>query len=440
MSDPLSESDGYLQAGRSLWLQGQYESALPFLTQARELAQAHGLSQIEVDTITDMGIVATYHLSQYDKARHLFQTVLKWCQQNGDKSGSSNALNNLGVCAWYEGKLAEAKRYYERAGEGFREIGNHTQEAMAFGNIGLIDLVLNNDESAMRFFQQALQRYRLMGIRRGEAWALNSQADIFNRQGRLIQALTWQEKALTISRSMNNQRMESNILRNKALTYGYLGQYRKGREIAQQALAIRQTVNEPRAKGLIFMALSRLHMGMGDNQQGQKWAKEALQIAHSLENVHLLIEALVTMGEAWLTYDLNQASQAYESAIQMEEQAERPLPIILAKVGLGEIALQQGNIMAAQAVYPAVQTYLQTYPHLYTNEQLHLLYFCYQLGQTTHQPDIVQQAQKQATTILQTCAARIPDETMCHTYLHQVPINQQWLHLGVMVKGMPGDE
>jgi tetratricopeptide (TPR) repeat protein len=82
-----SEAAGYLQWGRALRHQGDYEAARTQLEQALARSKAAQLHQVEVDSLRVLGLVC-WHQGDYAGTRAYFERALHICHEIGDRQGA----------------------------------------------------------------------------------------------------------------------------------------------------------------------------------------------------------------------------------------------------------------------------------------------------------------------------------------------------------------
>ena len=63
--------------------------------------------------------------------------MLQYAQDNDDRSGEANILNNLGLVAYEEGEYDAAREYYQQSLAIKRDIGDRAREATSLNNLGL---------------------------------------------------------------------------------------------------------------------------------------------------------------------------------------------------------------------------------------------------------------------------------------------------------------
>ena len=97
--DQVTEAEGYLCLGASLWRQSNFPAAQEVLNNALALARMTQSRNQEGDCLRNLGIVLQFmgdHLASrthYEEALHIYH-------ETGDEQGESRTLNSLGSCLW----------------------------------------------------------------------------------------------------------------------------------------------------------------------------------------------------------------------------------------------------------------------------------------------------------------------------------------------------
>jgi class 3 adenylate cyclase/tetratricopeptide (TPR) repeat protein len=138
---------------------------------AAELAHAYFLLDA---ALTDL---------QDDRAVDYRDLALPIYEELGDLVGQANVHNNIGIDAYYEGRLDDALASYERSLDCRRRAGDVVGAATAENNIGEVLSDLGRFDEAQPLFDEALAVWQRAGFRAGVARALVNQARLSIRRG-----------------------------------------------------------------------------------------------------------------------------------------------------------------------------------------------------------------------------------------------------------------
>ncbi|MFQ5343046.1 MAG: tetratricopeptide repeat protein [Anaerolineae bacterium] len=204
------EAEGYLQWGRALWHQGEYDSARRQFEQALSLARAASLHHVEADSLGNLGVVC-FNQADYRRARAYYEQALRRYREIGGRRGEGMALGNLGLLFNRQGDYGRAASCYRQALRVFQEISDRQCEGLAFSNLGLLAHRQGDDDAARRFSQQALDIAQELGERNLQGYALTHLGHALMGLGHLAEAATayWQAQALRRELGQPNLAMES---------------------------------------------------------------------------------------------------------------------------------------------------------------------------------------------------------------------------------------
>ena len=203
-------AEGYLQWGRALWHQGEYDSARRQLEQALTLARAASLHHVEADSLGNLGVVC-FNQADYRRARDYYEQALRRYRETGGWRGEGMALGNLGLLFNRQGDYGRAASCYRQALRVFQEISDRQCEGLTFSNLGLLAHRQGDDDAARRFSQQALDIARDLGERNLQGYALTHLGHALMGLGHLTEAAAayWQAHALRRELRQPNLAMES---------------------------------------------------------------------------------------------------------------------------------------------------------------------------------------------------------------------------------------
>jgi tetratricopeptide (TPR) repeat protein len=117
-------------------------------------------------------------------------------EELGDLLGQANALNNLGVDAYYEGRWQEALEFYERSKSLRERIGDVVGAATITNNIAEIKSDQAYLTTARQLFEEARDVFETAGHRMLATLALSNLGRTAGREGQLDDAKSMLETAL----------------------------------------------------------------------------------------------------------------------------------------------------------------------------------------------------------------------------------------------------
>jgi tetratricopeptide (TPR) repeat protein len=178
-------------------------------------------------------------------ARELLQDALDIYRQEGDASGESACLRDLGDVAFKLKETAEASAFYEQAlavAEGASD-----RESRAETTYRLADLAraAGRGSEASALFRSAADMFQELNLRRLQAQCLGMLGEVKRQEGA-------DQEALALYRQAQRLQVDDGDLRGAAVTLTFMANLLKDREPAQAAAAFAQA-------GQIFEGLGMPH-------------------------------------------------------------------------------------------------------------------------------------------------------------------------------------
>ncbi len=294
----------------SHWRQGQFDSALHYAQQAKELAlladNQSGLS------ISLYNLAKTlYYLGEYEDSNSTFLRCLDVAEQLDDSPRIALALKGLGDNLMNAGQFAEAEHFLSQSLEAAQQ--SEFLDAMVFILISLGELALLRGafEQAHESIQQCYNITQRLGTRHGTVICLAYFGMIARNQKCLKEAYKYYQQGLEMAQEIDNQHMIAHIHRRLGLVEYDLGNYHQAYDLQLRSLEEMKAINDQWTIVAIHNDLGFTCLRMGDTQAASSF-HIALTTAWSMQITPLVLEGLV--GFAWLYLHNNKPNQAAELA------------------------------------------------------------------------------------------------------------------------------
>ncbi|MEV0698472.1 tetratricopeptide repeat protein [Saccharopolyspora sp. NPDC050389] len=185
------------ELGMPYFVRKQFETALIYQGQARELFEAAG---DRYSTATALSALAEIHieLGALDDAHRSAQRALEVQLELGDRHGQGYAHNVLAAADARQGDISAARAHFAAALRLFNEVGETFGATFAMHELAGLHMGSGELDEAVDMYQQAVERRREIGHRQGEAQSLRGLGIALQAEGDIEKArLCWQQ-ALTI--------------------------------------------------------------------------------------------------------------------------------------------------------------------------------------------------------------------------------------------------
>jgi predicted ATPase len=390
--EKLAETLGDARRAEVLQRQAQYAEHMGDFVRARaQLEQSLTIAQtlnnqaMAADALYYLGVIASRQAS-YAEALEKLEHSLALVRAVTDPLVESKILRAMGVVAWYLGHYTESAAYYQQSLGLARAIGHRRFESYCLGNLGLVASNIGDPDQARVYHEQSLAISRAIGDRAAQGRTLNNLGETACTVGEYAQGQAYLAESLRLARLVGNRPSENLALLNLARVALALAEYDTARTSFAQVLATAQAIGDRRQQGSARQGLGNTALEEGRLQDATGHFQEALQL--------------------WQELGL--------------------LRSLDARIGLARVALAQGEHKDALAwVEPALAALAtQGEGDAFDPMRIHLT--CYQALQVngdSRAPDIL----RQAHTLLQEQAARIPDEATRHSFLDKVLVHREIL-------------
>jgi tetratricopeptide (TPR) repeat protein len=227
-------------------------------------------------------------------------------------------LHNIGSIYFNRGEYEDAHTYFRQALE-LREKTKIPQDlALTLHNLAETNTYLGQYDEALNQNLRALQLWRTAGDTRGAAIESYSMGKLFEYQGRYGAALNSKQEALNTFRQLHDRSFWM-----AEIVGGH------GDTLAQ----------------------------LGRGEEAQKELEDAISIARELKNRGLMAHILYVEGDTFFYRgDFKSAKDRYERSLQAATAAGERERVLLSKLAIARVAIQQGQPQVAIASLTTLAT------------------------------------------------------------------------------------
>jgi tetratricopeptide (TPR) repeat protein len=174
-------------AGKLLWLKGEYEQALPplrlGLLKRRRLGDRRSIAL----SLNNLGLVHV-DSGNFRQALDYFEQSLAIRREIGDLVGVVTTLNNLGTVAQDQRDFDRALALFKEALDVAKQVGDRNRIALVLVNIGETHERAGQPDQAIEVLRQAEEQFDELGDKLGLAEALRALGKAHLLQGDLVKA------------------------------------------------------------------------------------------------------------------------------------------------------------------------------------------------------------------------------------------------------------
>lgn len=333
---------------------GDLNKAVQKSLEARDLAANAGNPDLLARVFRTYGIIL-YDKGDFPGARSAFEEAVNIFQKIGDGQTGST-LVNLGNVYYDQGRLEDAKRYYEQALQLHRAEG--VEPALIGSDIGSIANVLDSLGElvdATRMQEQSLQGFHDGGDQRGESDTLNNLADVLVERGELSQALADYERGAAIAEKIGYKRGLAANLQGAAQIFLDRDQLPEAQNRVEKALGIRKELGDSTQLAQSQVALATIALEQGRPAEAETLIRAATpqfeqqtMAADASQSAALLARVLLAQSK------IADAEAAAANAVALAEHTSDRSTQIVATLAAAEVNAHNGKEPAAAKALESV--------------------------------------------------------------------------------------
>jgi DNA-binding SARP family transcriptional activator/tetratricopeptide (TPR) repeat protein len=251
------------------------------------------------------------------------QTALAVATRLGDHAAQGQALVDLGLSRFRQGRYDEAVANHREARAIFRRLGDRHGLAASAGGLGFTLERLGRHDEALVHLQESLAINQELGDRRGMSTALSNLGETYLRLNRPDKALDCLLESLAIDRELDDRWGESIDLLNLGKVNERLGRYDDALACYQNGLAINREADDPDGVAHCLNGLGAVHRRRGRLELALGCHRESLAIQRELGDPYCLTESLRELGlTLQATGRVEEAGQHLHEALSILEQLQ----------------------------------------------------------------------------------------------------------------------
>jgi signal transduction histidine kinase len=279
----------------------------------------------EASTHTLAGLLAL-RFNENESARCHLEAAITFLDRDRFPAERSVALCYRGSLAFYEGKLKEARRFYEDALEAAQMAGDPDDIAYVQYFLAMILSRTQDLSQGLSHISEALPQIRLGKSHQMQSAALNLQGYFFHQMGAYDEAIACQREALQIVPDEGNPMARAACYLRIAEAQRAIGQYTEARRHAEKALALSRESGNRKEEASLHTLLGKLALDHDAPEVAEQHAVDACDLYDATRSLDYLPDALLILAEArWRQGRLEAAVETHQRffALAEPDQAQR---------------------------------------------------------------------------------------------------------------------
>jgi tetratricopeptide (TPR) repeat protein len=284
---------------------GDYERTRDYCLRSLQLSESTTGNPINIARAHhDLGW-AHYRLGHLPPAAQHFQIAEQLARSNHDTLLAAQASMALGLVAWKENRLDEARTRFDATRRVFREQGSRTDEANAIGNLGVIFRTLHQADQELACHLQAADVFEQIGDIHGLMYALNNVGDLFLAKSNWSEATRYYARLAGLAQQSGQMPMLSLAWCGLADAYLAQGDVHRALDGAIQARQLAEERGAELELGTASRVLGDIWLALGEASQAQHYFEESIPILEKYQDSEDLAKALTGYQSALSRLGLN---------------------------------------------------------------------------------------------------------------------------------------
>jgi tetratricopeptide (TPR) repeat protein len=335
-----------------LRLDGPWSLAIRLHRRAATIAEHSGDRVGTADALNNLGMVR-YATGDYPGTADLVRQALAIYQEIGDRIGQAHALSSLGRLGYATGDYPGTADLIRAALAIYQTIGDRLGEAYALIGLGVVRYATGDYPGTADLVRQALAIFQETGDRFGAAYARNELGVVRYATGDYPGATEAVGQALAIYRDAGDRFGEAYALNDLVSVRFATGDYPGAADLVRQALAIYQDVGDRLGEAYALGSQGRLQYATGDCPGAADQMDRALAIFAEIGD---------RVGQAYTLNDLSLVRYSTGDYSGATDRMDRALAIFAEigdRVGQAYTLIGLGLVRYAGGEYPGAGDLMQ---------------------------------------------------------------------------------
>lgn len=301
------------------------ERALEMLSKVRQLAEQGKHTSLvsllaeqpqeEIEASPTLSLLlgsAHARLGRHGEGERWVNVALTRASERGDRAIEARALNVKGAIALEAGQIDDATKYFMRAADVAKVVGDDETLGLSSNNLGIIKNLRGNPGAAIGSYTIALAAFQRAGLERGAAMIHHNLAISYGNQGKTTEALKEADRAVEKAEQAGDSALAAQALSGRAELRVRAGDVALAHKEVEQAISKHRELEDPvgEAEDLRILALAKATEGA--KSEAETLLRNAMNQAEN--HGRPLLAASAGKDLAYLLRDSGKSDEAIEMA------------------------------------------------------------------------------------------------------------------------------
>lgn len=301
------------KTGEELYLKGNYEGALVYLSQALQLANQTNNLPKKLSLLTMLGQVS-YSVSDYKQALEYYHQALETAKNTSRTVTQAQIYSGLSDAYLALGDYNQSYDYQLKALQIRESTNDEVGIAKSYYGLGSVFFEQQHFEQALHYYQSSLGTWKKLNDAPWILTALTAIGTTYGSMGQSEKALSYDLEALYLANKQNDVTQLPYILHSVGNDYSDLGMYDKALEHFMQALEIEKQAGDLQFEASTLESIGTVYIKGGNYEIALTYLTKALDLAVQIEAKSDIAKINRSIADAY--FKLGDTQQAYRYLLQ----------------------------------------------------------------------------------------------------------------------------
>jgi len=259
-----------------------------------------------------------YSRTQPDRAMKFDSLALEIHQKNNNILGISNALNNLGLGYYAQGKYTESLNCFRESHHLKESIGDTVEIVKSLNNIGVVCQLIGDYEEAANVLMKSLQIRRHQNDSAGIARTLSNLSVLHKYTGNSMKSLELLKEADEIYSQLNDSSGLASVYNNYGTVYQMLDDWEQALKFYNLSLSYKVSQGDDRGLANTLNNIGMVLQNKGNADEAIEYYQKVIEIRKRIKDRNGLASVYINMASVLVVLnDYDQADSFFADAIDV---------------------------------------------------------------------------------------------------------------------------
>ncbi|MFH1675551.1 MAG: tetratricopeptide repeat protein, partial [bacterium] len=265
------------------------------ITQLKAISKLAGREDLALRTMLE-DCIFLRTISEHDESLKTASDLIQLARELDNPATEAAALKEAGTTSYLMGNMEQAEEYFHLAAGILATTDDRAQLARVYNNLGLVCRNQQRFEEMIRYFERALNIFREIGDSMGERFPLGNLGIVYFERGEYERAF---ECFSTLKASLGERAdlmMEGKVDFSIGEIYLEVGLYDHARGACESALDIFMTIGNRQGESEVLGTLGGIYLAKGDLQIAKEYFRQSVEIKRLIGNAVGMLHSKITLA------------------------------------------------------------------------------------------------------------------------------------------------